>query len=400
MVEGIIEFSRTLEAYLEKEKYMNPGLLLNDYKRWLLYSFDNQNFENYYNLFKALHTQNTFGAVRIIKSENQGIKTYKVALDKIDEELLITEEQRLMFIRYLIDNYFHTDNVDDLMADKNRQSEIAKNHTFLEPKQIFLMEEKVDFKVKQHPKETFYFNIKLVLSIFIYAILGGIIIFGIINDLSSVFYLSFAIPIIFLLVLANKIIAGLFIGIIRGNSIQITKDQYPDIYKIIEEQAQKLKIDLPEIYITSGHFNAFVTKFSRAHILMIYSEVIETTLRGNYDILKYVAAHELCHIKQKHLMKRKYLFPSRIIPFLSLAYSRGCEYTCDRVGYHFSPKGSIEGILIMTTGKEIYSKFNVELHIKNSISNEGFWTWLSEKFLTHPHLYKRLIEIKKFSKYN
>ena len=54
----------------------------------------------------------------------------------------------------------------------------------------------------------------------------------------------------------------------------------------------------------------------------------------------------------------------------------------------------------MTTGKEIYSKFNVELHIKNAVENEGFWTWFGEKFMTHPHLYKRLVEIKAYSKYN
>jgi hypothetical protein len=54
----------------------------------------------------------------------------------------------------------------------------------------------------------------------------------------------------------------------------------------------------------------------------------------------------------------------------------------------------------MTTGKSIYAKFNIDVHINNCIENEGFWTWLSEKFLTHPHHYKRLIEIKEYSRTN
>lgn len=194
---------------------------------------------------------------------------------------------------------------------------------------------------------------------------------------------------------------GIFIGFVRGNSIRVTKEQFPDIYAIIEEQRIQLNIKkTPEIYISSGHFNAFATRFSRSNIIMIYSEVIETTLKGNYDVLKYVTAHELCHIKQKHLAKSAYLFPSRLVPFLSLAYSRACEYTCDRVGYHFSPKGSIEGVLIMTTGKDIYFKSNVEQYLQSATELEGFWTWFSEKFSTHPHHYKRLLAIREFSKYN
>jgi Zn-dependent protease with chaperone function len=228
--------------------------------------------------------------------------------------------------------------------------------------------------------------------------LAGVVAYGIVSDLAFLFSGLLILPIIFIVYLFNTVIHGIFIGIIRGNSIRVTRDQFPEIYKIIEEQAKRLKIKtLPEIYIANGHFNAFVTRFSRANILLLFSEVIETALTGDYDVLKYVTAHELGHIKQMHLTKRKYLFPSRIIPFLELAYSRGCEYTCDRIGYRFSPKGSAEGILIMTTGKEIHSKFNMALHIKNSVENEGFWTWLSEKFLTHPHLYKRLAEIKKYS---
>lgn len=379
---------------------MDKELILTDYKKWLLYSFDNQNFDNYYSLFKALQTGETFGTVQISKSEIQGDSAFILSVENIDDKLQITYEQKDKLLRYLIDNYFHSEDIDAVMKEKKRQSDIAINHNFIESKNTIHTNENVNFKVKPHPKETFYFNIKLVVSIFFYVILVASAVWGIMSDLSLVFSILIVLFLMTFVVIINKIVTGLFIGMIRGSSIRITKDQFPEIYKIIEDQAQILKIELPEIYITSGHFNAFVTRFSRAHILMLYSEVIETALQGNYDVLKYVTAHELCHIKQKHLAKRNYLFPARIIPFLSLAYSRACEYTCDRVGYHFSPKGAIEGILIMTTGKEIHSKFNIELHIKNSDETQGVWTWLSEKFLTHPHLYKRLIAIKEFSRYN
>lgn len=375
--------------------------IVNDYKKWLLYSFDNQDFAKHYDLFTTLKTAKSFGATTVEESENAGLKVYLIFHANVSEGLQVTEEQRKSFIRYLVENYFHSEDVDEMMLSKKQQSEKDKNHNYLSPANHHYTTEKPDYKVKPHPKETTYYNVKLAISAIFYMAVACFLIYGFLTDLSLLISLLIIVPVVLLFLLMNKVLKGIFVGIIRGSSIRVTKDQFPDIYAIIEEQRIQLKLEeSPDVYITTGHFNAFVTKFSRAHILMIYSEVIETALKGNYDVLKYVTAHELCHIKQRHLAKEKYLFPSRIIPFLSLAYSRACEFTCDRTGYHFSPKGSIEGVLIMTMGKEIYSQSNIELHINDAIENEGFWSWLSEKFLTHPHPYKRLIQIKDYSKYH
>lgn len=375
--------------------------VIGDYRKWLLYSFDNQEFKTYFNLFKALKQGESFDTIRISSTDNGEPKTYTIRHDGVSEDLQITDDQRTAFTRYLIDNYFHTENIDDVMSEKKVQSEKALNHHYLEDRANVLQESDTEFTIKPHPKETSYYNIKLTISIIFYLIVAGAAVYGALVDLSVLLGVLMVIPFALAVMLASKIAQGLFVGMIRGGSIRISKDQFPEIYKIVEEQARKLKMkELPEILITCGHFNAFVTRLSRKHILMIYSEVVETSLKGNDNVLRYVIAHELSHIKQKHLAKRKYLFPSAIVPFLNLAYARGCEYTCDRVGYHFSPQGAVEGILVMTAGKEIHSKFNIDLHIKNATENEGFWTWLSEKFLTHPHHYKRLIAIKEYSKYN
>ncbi|MBT1698136.1 M48 family metallopeptidase [Fulvivirgaceae bacterium PWU4] len=372
---------------------MNKSLTIGDYKKWLLYSFDNQNFETHYNLLKALKAGDSFKTVTVTVAGN----TYTLSAEGISDSLEITDDQRQAFIKYLIDYYFQTDDVDSAMLEKSQAGERAVNHGYVASgARGHAPDEK--YVVRQHPKESIYYNIRLTISALFYLAVGGILAYTFITDIGgSLLLLMIGVPFVLVVLLTARVLHGIFIGMIRGNSIRVTKDQFPEVYSIIEAQAKAINTTIPEIYITSGHFNAFVTKFSRAHILMIYSEVIETTLKGNYDVLKYVTAHELCHIKRKHLTIEKYLLPSKIVPFLSLAHSRGCEYTCDRAGYDFSPQGSIEGILIMTTGKEIHSKFNVEKHIKHSLENEGFWTWLSEKFLTHPHLYKRLAEIKEYS---
>jgi Zn-dependent protease with chaperone function len=140
-------------------------------------------------------------------------------------------------------------------------------------------------------------------------------------------------------------------------------------------------------------------KFARAKVLMLYSQVVETAMTGDDSILRFVIGHELGHIHRKHLTKSRWLIFSIFIPFLNKAYSRGCEYTCDRIGYHFSQKGAIEGVLILATGKEIYSKINVDHFVDDAVNSGSFWMWFSEKFLSHPHTAKRLNELRKYAQH-
>ncbi len=194
------------------------------------------------------------------------------------------------------------------------------------------------------------------------------------------------------------VVMGFFIGNIKGTSVKLNEEQFPEIYAIVKEQSLAIGLkEIPEVYVTEGNFNAFVTKFLRKKFLMLFSQVIETGSRGNYDVLRFVIGHELGHIKRKHLSSQLWFLPSVFIPFLNMAYSRGREYTCDRIGHHFSSDGAMEGILILAAGKEIYTKINVKNYLEQSQSEGSFWVWFSEKFSTHPYAFKRLNAVKRYA---
>ncbi|MEW9123955.1 MAG: M48 family metallopeptidase, partial [Thermotaleaceae bacterium] len=112
------------------------------------------------------------------------------------------------------------------------------------------------------------------------------------------------------------------------------------------------------------------------------------------DAVAFVICHELAHIKRKHLSYRWLIFPSTIVPFLGAAYSRACEYTCDRIGAYYVPQGAIQGLLVLATGKKLYRNVNIYA-IEQQVEEEGgFWVWLYELMSTHPNLLKRIKVLK------
>ncbi|GGX28129.1 M48 family metallopeptidase [Aquimarina muelleri] len=230
-------------------------------------------------------------------------------------------------------------------------------------------------KIEIHKKEKLYYNLMIITSVLL--CIPGILF----------------LPYMLLIGLFVFLSTGLFIGYIKGSGVHVNKDQFPDLYTIVIEQCKILSIKkVPEVYIveSGGLLNAMATKFVGANYLIIYSDLYEVIMDGRKDIVEFIIAHELCHVKRNHVYKKMYVFPSLIIPFLHLAYSRACEYTCDRVGYELSPKGAIDGIKLLASGKRLYTKMDTRVYAKQLEVTDSFWVWLSEKLSTHPHLSKRI----------
>ncbi len=141
-----------------------------------------------------------------------------------------------------------------------------------------------------------------------------------------------------------------------------------------------------------GVLNAFATRFIGKHYIVLYSDILEVAYEEGEEAVKFIIGHELGHVKRGHLnpFLKFLMFPSYIFPFLSKAYYRACEYTCDNIGYSLAPKGAIMGLLILAAGKNLYKQINLEEYLENTKADTGILSWLAEIFSTHPHLNKRI----------
>ncbi|MFN8887336.1 MAG: hypothetical protein ACK5WF_07745, partial [Cyclobacteriaceae bacterium] len=73
---------------------MNSDLRMTDFKKWLIYSFGNQGFDNYYNLHKALEFEMSYKTIRLVREDTNSGKSFLLSADNVQEELMITDEQR------------------------------------------------------------------------------------------------------------------------------------------------------------------------------------------------------------------------------------------------------------------------------------------------------------------
>ena len=237
-----------------------------------------------------------------------------------------------------------------------------------------------------HPKETIYFILCCLVSVGLYIVLFFFILFF---------------PVIIGLFLLSLFFHAVMIGSIRGNGVKLSEQQFPDVYERVQKLSQKMRLKkVPDVFIvqSEGAFNAFATRFFGRDVVVLYSEVFELARQQGEKELEFIIAHELAHIKRRHLWKSWLTLPASWIPFLSEAYSRAAEYTCDRYAAHFANDGQAakNALTILGVGKVVYREVNEGAYVRQIEEESNPFVWLAEKWSAHPVLPKRIQHIGQF----
>lgn len=235
-------------------------------------------------------------------------------------------------------------------------------------------------------RETIYFVVSVIFSIFVY-IIAAVSIIGI----------AIAVGLLAVMLYINM----MMLGSIRGNGIRIHEHQFADVYSRVVLLSSEMGLKkVPDVFIvqSEGALNAFATRFLGRDMVVIYSEVFELARQGGDAELDFIIAHELSHIKRRHVWKNILVIPANFIPFLSQAYSRSCEYTCDREASYYTKNGiaAKRALTILGVGKDLYSEVNEQAYLEQIQSESNVAVWLSEVLSTHPRLPKRIQAVGRF----
>ena len=238
----------------------------------------------------------------------------------------------------------------------------------------------------QSNRENVYFGISLFFSVFIYAAV-----------VLSVVGLAIALTVFVVLLFTNAIM----LGSIRGNGIRIHERQFPDVYERVQVLAKQMELkNVPDVFViqSEGALNAFATRFFGRDMVVLYSEVFELAREQGQDELDFIIAHELAHVKRRHIWKNLLILPAGFIPFLSSAYSRSCEYTCDRHAAFIIQNAAAakRALTLLGVGKKMYIEVNEDAYREQIKTESNAVVWLSEVLSTHPLLPKRIQSLEQF----
>lgn len=189
-----------------------------------------------------------------------------------------------------------------------------------------------------------------------------------------------------------------FVAHVRGSAVRLGPDQFPALHGRVAQLAHRMGLErTPETYImqAGGSLNAFATRFLRANIVVLYSDLLDAC--GDDEAARdMIIAHELGHIHAGHLRWHWLLLPANFVPFLGSALSRAREYTCDRYGRAGAgtADGALLGLAILAAGPTHGPRVNRAALVGQQRDLDTGWMTLGAWLASHPPLARRMAQLE------
>jgi Zn-dependent protease with chaperone function/type II secretory pathway pseudopilin PulG len=184
---------------------------------------------------------------------------------------------------------------------------------------------------------------------------------------------------------------------IRGNGVELSESQFPDLYAHFQACCERLKLPTrPKAYILNGNgtLNAFATKFLGLQYVVLVSDVIDAMDRHAEGVRFYIG-HELGHLRLRHLSGHLLRWPVLWLPLLGAAYSRARESSCDRHGLACcgSPTSAAHALAALSSGAKRWANLDAAAYVRQSNETGGFWMSFHELVAGYPWLSKRFARV-------
>lgn len=207
-----------------------------------------------------------------------------------------------------------------------------------------------------------------------------------------------------LLGLALGFLAYLFaqsalIAHLKGNGVELSARQFPDLHAQFTACCDRLQIDpsrRPQAFILNGNggLNAFATKFLGTQYVVLMSDVVDA-MAAHADGVRFYIGHELGHLRMRHLDGHLLRWPVLWLPLLGAAYARARESTCDRHGLACSdtPEGAVRALAALAAGSERWKQLDVPAYVAQAGQASGFWMSFHELIAGYPWLTRRAARV-------
>ncbi|QOG05335.1 M48 family metallopeptidase [Aureimonas sp. OT7] len=199
---------------------------------------------------------------------------------------------------------------------------------------------------------------------------------------------------VILIALVLFVLQLVYVVHLRGNAILVGPDQFTDIHSRVVDLSEKAGLrKVPRTYLlqSDGMLNAMATKLFRGQYVVLYTDLLDAC--GSDTVARdMIIGHEIGHLRSGHLNWFILTAPGRFMPFLGTAYSRACEYTCDRWGAALcgDEAGARRGLLVLAGGRALAPNINVDAYIRQQNDLDTGWMTIARWLSNYPPLSARV----------
>jgi Zn-dependent protease with chaperone function/type II secretory pathway pseudopilin PulG len=184
----------------------------------------------------------------------------------------------------------------------------------------------------------------------------------------------------------------------RGNAIEVSEQQLPDLHAQLERCCDTLSLDArPTLFIQNGNgvLNAFATWFLGRKYVILLSSVVDAMDSSSNGVRFYIG-HELAHvIRHDNPVLALLRWPALRLPLLGAAFSRARETTCDLHGLACSDsrESAARSLAALSAGKKYWAAISLEGYRRQLDLGTGFWMSFHELIASYPWTVKRTIRV-------
>lgn len=185
---------------------------------------------------------------------------------------------------------------------------------------------------------------------------------------------------------------------IRGNSVRLSSDQFPEVYAVLQEHCRRLGMSaIPELFLTGSSIQPFSKTFSstRENYIVLHQALFDIDDRKTMDVISFTLAHELGAIRlnQTAIWNEMLLTYVSILKWFRYPLERVRTFSRDRYGAALSPTG-FRGLLIYAIGRRLMDEVNVEEYFAQFRAYGGLWPYLNMFFEAKPQVFVRLHRLR------
>jgi Zn-dependent protease with chaperone function/Tfp pilus assembly protein PilE len=246
------------------------------------------------------------------------------------------------------------------------------------------------------PRDRALTIVSLAIGVLVWAVVAAVIFLsGAKALIGMVATVLFAILLAFIAYVFAKSAA---IAHLRGNAIEVSEHQLPDIFNQLTACCQALGLSkIPTMYVQNGNgvMNAFATWFLGRQFVILLSGVVDA-METNPNGVRFYIGHELGHIVRHDNPLVAFLrWPALRLPLLGAAFSRARESTCDLHGLACSqsPESAARSLAALSAGAKSWANVSLDGYRRQVADATGFWMSFHELLASYPWTAKRAIRM-------